>query len=224
MTEPPIRQPPPAPVAPSATGLRTAPKQQRAAETVERLLAASSALIEERGIEGFNTNLLAERCDMRVRSVYRYFDNKQAIVATLYRRLTESWHPFFDARFERIGDPALDWRREVDALATGFGALVLESPSGTAIRRAMKSDATLIDIERADNVLLGERFAAAVSRRVPSASHDQLARVGRTWLNAVSLLMDIALDCGPDEQARQFDETLVLQRAYLATYLDPAPD
>lgn len=214
----------PQPTTPDAAAIpalmRTTPRQRRATETVDRLLAASAALIAERGIEGFNTNLLAERCGVRVRSVYRYFDNKQAIIATLYRRLTEDWHPFFESRFLRIGDPRLDWCEEADALARDFLALVRASKTGMAIRKAMKSDSTLVEIERADNAFLGERFAAAVLPRTSGMSDRRMACIGRTWMNAVSVLMDIALECGPQEQEAQLNECLVLQRAYLSTYLD----
>ncbi len=200
--------------------LRTTPQQRRANETVARLLDASRELIEERGIEGFNTNLLAERCGVRVRSVYRYFDNKQAIVVTLYRQLTEDWHPFFEEGFLRIGDPGLDWREEVDSLGRDFLEILRGSPAAVAIRKAMKTDARLVEAERADNALLGERFAEAVLPRVSDIQSEHLARVGRTWLNAISVLADIGLDCEPEEQQAQFTENQVLQSAYLAIYLD----
>ncbi|MEM9176279.1 MAG: TetR/AcrR family transcriptional regulator [Myxococcota bacterium] len=200
--------------------MRNTPRQARASETVERLLTTSMALIEERGLDGFNTNLLAERVGVRVPSVYRYFPNKQAIVATLYRRLTEEWHPLFEEGFRRLADPALDWREECDALGRRLLDLLQRSPSRLAIRRAMRANEVLVEIEREDNQFVAERFAAAVAPRVRSHDEADLVVAGRTWINAMSAVVDVALELPRAEQEDQFRENFRLVRAYLAEYLD----
>lgn len=200
--------------------MRKTPQQARATKTVERLLEAAKALIEERGLEGFNTNLLAERAGVRVPSVYRYFPNKQAIVATLYRQLTEKWHTDFDEAYRRLADPDLDWRETCDALGTRLLTHLLSSNSHLAIRRAMRANEALIEIERADNELLASRFAEVVAPRVRGHREEQLVVVGRTWINAMSAIVDVALELPPAEQEAQFRENFLLVRSYLAAYLD----
>ena len=45
--------------------------------------ARSLVVLDEVGVDGFNTNLLAERAGVRVRTVYRYFPNKGALLAAV---------------------------------------------------------------------------------------------------------------------------------------------
>jgi hypothetical protein len=52
---------------------RARPQQARSQATVERLLQVSAELLEEVGVNGFNTNLLAQRAGVAVRAIYRYF-------------------------------------------------------------------------------------------------------------------------------------------------------
>lgn len=200
--------------------LRTTPQQDRAKATVERILDAASILVEEAGIDAFTTNRLADRCSVRVRSVYRYFPNKHAIIAALYQRLTESWRSFFEDGFARMADPRLNWRVECDELIGDFVELLENHRGAVAIRKAMKAEPGLIVIERADNDFLSRRFAGIMMARVDGAESRDLARVGRTWLNAISILVDLALEAGPAERNLQLEEARRMQRAYLGTYLD----
>lgn len=62
---------------------RREPRQDRAAETRARLLAAAATVFEERGYDGGTTNHIAEAASMSVGSLYQYFPNKDAILVEL---------------------------------------------------------------------------------------------------------------------------------------------
>jgi AcrR family transcriptional regulator len=57
--------------------------QQRAKETVDQIPDNAASLLQEVGVEEFNTNLIAERAGVAVRSVYRYYPNKLAVIVAL---------------------------------------------------------------------------------------------------------------------------------------------
>ena len=117
---------------------RRAPVQERAQKTVALLLDTAAVLLEEVGVEGFNTNALAARADVRVRTVYRYFPNKLAVMIALAERLAEQWDGWFDG-FRALADPTADWRalwsQYIDAFVGGIRTI----PGGLAIRRAMRA-------------------------------------------------------------------------------------
>lgn len=50
---------------------------------VEAIVEAATALLEDSGLEGFTTNHVAERAGVGVASVYRYFADKEAIIAEI---------------------------------------------------------------------------------------------------------------------------------------------
>ncbi|KJC60815.1 hypothetical protein UP10_11305 [Bradyrhizobium sp. LTSPM299] len=76
---------------------RKQPLQQRSRETVAVILEAAARVLEQRGLEGYNTNAVAERGGISVGSVYQYFPNKDALTLALIAR-------FEDELLEKVRD------------------------------------------------------------------------------------------------------------------------
>lgn len=62
---------------------RKQPKQQRAAETRERILRAAAHVFAQHGYVAGTTNRIAERAEVSIGSLYQYFPNKDAILRAL---------------------------------------------------------------------------------------------------------------------------------------------
>jgi AcrR family transcriptional regulator len=62
---------------------RKRPAQQRSRETVRVMLEAAARIFEERGIAAATTDAIAERAGVSIGSLYQYFPNKEALLATL---------------------------------------------------------------------------------------------------------------------------------------------
>jgi AcrR family transcriptional regulator len=73
----------------SRLNARKQPLQERSRETVAVILEAAARILEERGLEGYNTNAVAERGGVSVGSVYQYFPNKDALTLALIARFEE---------------------------------------------------------------------------------------------------------------------------------------
>ncbi|WP_166297918.1 TetR/AcrR family transcriptional regulator [Bradyrhizobium sp. 2S1] len=69
---------------------RKQPLQQRSRETVAVILEAAARVLEQRGLEGYNTNAVAERGGISVGSVYQYFPNKDALTLALIARFEDA--------------------------------------------------------------------------------------------------------------------------------------
>jgi len=67
------------------------PKQARGRVKVERILAASEALILEHGADGFSSPMVADAAEIPVASVYQFFPTKYAIIRTLAERQMALW-------------------------------------------------------------------------------------------------------------------------------------
>ena len=77
---------------------RRQPKQLRSKELVRAIREAGLLLLAEEGPEALNTNRIAERAGVGIASVYRYFPNKEAVVADIFEaRIAE-----IDARYREI--------------------------------------------------------------------------------------------------------------------------
>jgi AcrR family transcriptional regulator len=64
---------------------RRTPHQDRARKTQLLIFETAARLLEEEGLESFNTNRLAELSGFSVGTIYQYFVNKQAIIQALVR-------------------------------------------------------------------------------------------------------------------------------------------
>ncbi len=65
----------------------------------------AARILEERGLDGYTTNAIAERAGVSIGSLYQYFPGKDALTAVLLEReKAVLWADFIAARAER------DWR------------------------------------------------------------------------------------------------------------------
>nr|WP_322787075.1 TetR/AcrR family transcriptional regulator [Paraburkholderia dilworthii] len=65
---------------------RKVPQQSRAQQTVATILEAAALVLESRGSDGLNTNLVAQRAGVSVGTLYQYFPNKDALIVALSKR------------------------------------------------------------------------------------------------------------------------------------------
>ena len=197
---------------------RCMPRQARARRTVEHILATAAELLAEVGIDGFNTNLLAERADVRVRTIYRYFPNKLAVVHELARRLAEAWDTWFDDR--ALADPSRPigevWSGYVRAFVEG----VQHQPGGLAIRAALHSQPELREIEIADTHRLARRLAKALCARAPHLSRDRAFLASTLLLETAIAALDRALTGPPRRRGPLLRELVEMQVGYVEGLLD----
>lgn len=131
---------------------RRRPRQARAKDKVDRILAAARALLAAEGAPAFNTNRLAAEAGVGVGSIYEYFPNKEAIVQRLIEDLSVE---------------------ETDAILARFAELH-DAPPGDAIRGVI---ATVFDLYRANTGLYRVLWALSDQPRTvghrPGEQHIQ---------------------------------------------------
>src|SRR5688572_12768484 len=112
---------------------RRDPKQLRSRAIVEAIVEAGRQLLAQEGAASLTTNRIAERAGVSIGSLYRYFPNKQAILAAIYDadtgrevadiRASDDWEidrvPLVDA-LARIVDFQLERHRRLLALGPEF--------------------------------------------------------------------------------------------------------
>jgi AcrR family transcriptional regulator len=64
----------------NVAGVRRKPVQGRSAETVQQVLAATSALLTQTPLEDITTSLVAKEAGISVGGLYRFFPDKQSII------------------------------------------------------------------------------------------------------------------------------------------------
>jgi AcrR family transcriptional regulator len=201
---------------------RRQPVQERARHTVEQILDTAAALLEEAGVEAFNTNVLADRAAVRVRTVYRYFPNKLAVITAVAERLAHEWDSWFD-RFQALADPNSDWRALWVAYVDAFVGGIRKVPGGLAIRRAMRALPELQAIDRQDNERLARQLAVALSRRGIGLPRRRLNLMSRILVETAVTVLDLALFEPPARARALIEELKCLQLGYLEASVEGRP-
>ena len=74
------------PSAMSNDSLKTLPRQQRSRDMVAWIVEAGLQILAEGGPDALTIGRIAERAGVSVGSLYRYFEDKEAIIEAVYRR------------------------------------------------------------------------------------------------------------------------------------------
>lgn len=100
------------------TTARKTPRQERSEATVEAILAATARVLSKAGFERASTNAIARVAGVSIGSLYQYFPNKEALVATLLERHASLLIALARSTFGALADEPLPVaaRRLVDSL------------------------------------------------------------------------------------------------------------
>lgn len=186
---------------------------------MERVLAAAAELLAEGGPEALTTSAVAARTGLNVRNVYRYFPDRQALVAALADRLNDAIERTIGDLAD-LADPAVPWRSAVRSAIRRLVAVADEYPEAVQIRAAMRSspDLQLRDLE-SDARIADVYFRALRARGVRPAG-TRLARRMFVLVTAVGAVLDRAV-LGPDDAAPNlFIEAEELAIACLAPIIE----
>lgn len=82
------------------------PQQQRARNTVERILAAARVLVAKQGVEALTTNRVAEAAHVNIATLYQYFSNKDDILDALLAAYMSEMVGSLDALLAQLDDSA----------------------------------------------------------------------------------------------------------------------
>ena len=197
---------------------RKQPQQTRSRETMQRVLDEAEALLVELGVDGFNTNILAERAQVGVRAIYRYFPNKWAILVELADRAyarERSWIGHLGAL-----QPGDDWRSALDRMIDNFVEGARNSPSYAVLRAACQVSPQLREVD-ARNVAQFEADVAATLVTLGMAIEPERLRViAKIVLEMSGRLIDLALKADdPAESAVLLSELKRMLHGLLGPYL-----
>lgn len=119
-----------------------APKKRRPARTrigrdiVEAILDATAQILADGGYAALTTNHLAERAGVSIGSLYHYFPNKEAIIASLAERMEDRAAKLLAARRSEA-PKGVDKAKLVRSLST---TLVSQELGAKGTRRALLMD------------------------------------------------------------------------------------
>jgi AcrR family transcriptional regulator len=202
--------------------LRRPPVQRRSAERLGRILDACAELLDEMSYEELSTRAVAERAQVPIGSVYRFFSNKRAMAEALAHRNLDEYAARVTRRLAGAGPGGGDWRAAMDVVVDEYLEMKRGAPGFGLVEFGMPVPSTGLSDQ--PNHLVADRLRAILAEPLGidgTAEADERLRVA--FLLAVETadaLLRLAFRVHPEGDPAVVAETKELLRAYLARVLD----
>ena len=191
------------------------PRQKRAIATYERLLDVAGDLLSEVGIERISTNLICARARMTPPALYRYFEDKYAVLEALGRRLMDRQNAVLFAWLDRyaplglqaLGDATLE-------LMQATAAVTASEPGAIWTLRALRATPSLARVRIESHRLVTDRMVAAYAPYLPRIPREVLWRRMRLSIEygfATDEMLNEETAIAPDDLLR--DAAAILRHA-----------
>jgi AcrR family transcriptional regulator len=188
--------------------VRSPARQRRSRATLERILVAAGRTFDEAGVDASTMDAIATRAGLSIGSVYRFFEDKDALVATLMDRWRERAADVF---VDLYSDESLtsDADEVLADFIASFARLVADTPGARGLlAAAITAPGALPDASWTPYV---ERFIARYAGDLPPARRRVAAQ---TYQTITFALMVDAARAGPAMKKR-----LVEARSVLVGYI-----
>jgi AcrR family transcriptional regulator len=187
---------------------------------MHRILKASAELLEEVGIDGFNTNLLAERAGLGTRAIYRYFPNKFAILVAMAQDLRATERAWIGNLREPASDG--DWRGAVARAIDGHFEAASRQPGYAALRAAAFAVPELRESDDLENRVLAQDLAAGLTTLGVTLDPGRMRALCKTIMESSNRMLDIALQSPRGEAAQLVRELKLMITSLLENYVPDA--
>lgn len=196
---------------------RKQPKQQRSAETRERILSAAARVFAEYGYRGGTTNRIAAAADISIGSLYQYFPNKDAILAALTDAHMEAGAELVGTQVAGGLPSSLEDQLRLFTRATIDNHRDDPRLHRVLFEEAPRSPALIARLHRAEQ--LAVQAAHDLLSRHPDVHVADPAFAARMTVTTIESLTHRLIACAQPADAQQLEDSIV---AMLAAYLRSA--
>ncbi|MCX4879730.1 TetR/AcrR family transcriptional regulator [Streptomyces sp. NBC_00847] len=201
---------------PHATSLRRAPVQRRSAERLTKILDACADLLDEVGYDDLSTRAVAQRAQVPIGSVYRFFGNKRQMADALAQRNLERFTEQVTERLKSAGDGG--WRSAMDAVLDEYLAMKRTAPGFSLVDFGNQIPVGARGAE--PNHRVADRLTDLLSGYLDREPDENLRRAFLIAVETADTLVHLAFRVAPGGDPKIIDEARELLRAYLARVLD----
>ena len=201
--------------APASLEPRKRPVRANARASVDRILDAAAALLDESRFEALTTIRIAERAQVNIASLYSYFPNKHAVLSALSDRMAERQL----ASVRRSMSEYSDWRDALDSGLDAFVELVLVEPGFSALANAVRACPSLQPLADRSVDPIARLVAEGLRERGAGVAPQTARAIARVVVEAGAGVVNVARVSEPRERKRLIQELKVMIRSYLDHYL-----
>ena len=195
---------------------RRRPAAGPARQTVDRILASTAELLDEVGFDDLTTNLIAERADVNVASLYKYFPNKYSVLTALAEQMRDMQLELLAERLQPQGD----WRGELQTLLDAYVELFVSRPGFAELATVLSSSPPLRAIDEASLAAEARVIAERVVHYGIEGTRADREAIARVMLEATRGVLPLVRRAAPAGRKRLMRELRRMLEAYLSSYIE----
>jgi AcrR family transcriptional regulator len=202
-------------------GPRKPPTQARSRARVENILKAAGALLGEVGYDGLSTNLIAERADVPVGSIYQFFQGKDDIVAALVEQFQDRILRLAGEQLDAAG-AMQDRRAFIAKLVDGIAGIQAEASAFVCVFSGSQSHARFDGLARDLRRTLTRHLDRVFAEAFPRLPKDDRSRMLAAWSDITGAMIANLDRSKPGERGKLLEELKTVLAAYLDAKLAAA--
>jgi len=202
-------------------GPRKMPTQARSRARVADILKAAGALLGEVGYDGLSTNLIAERADVPVGSIYQFFEDKDDIVAALVEQFQDSIHRLASERLD-AASAREDRKAFIAGLVDGIAGIQAEASAFVCVFSGSQSHPRFDSLARNLRRTLIRHLDDVFAEAFPQLPKDDRNRMLAAWSDITGVMISNR-DRSSGERGKLLDELKIVLCAYLDAKLAGSP-
>jgi AcrR family transcriptional regulator len=199
-------------------GLRKLPTQARSRARVADILKAAATLLGEVGYDGLSTNLVAERAQVPVGSIYQFFDGKDDIVAALVEQFQDRIHRLVSDQLD-AGAAVQDRQAFIARLVDGIAGIQAEAQAFVCVFSGSQSHPRFDGLARALRRTLTGHLDRVFAEAFPRLPDDDRARMLAAWSDITGAMIANLDRSSPGERGKLLEELKMILGAYLEAKL-----
>lgn len=196
------------------TGLRKLPTQARSRARVASILKAAGELLGELGYDGLSTNLVAERADVPVGSIYQFFEGKDDIVAALVEQFQDRIRRLASERLDAVGARE-DRKAFIAGLVDGIARIQAEASAFVCVFSGSQSHSRFDNLARNLRRTLIRHLEYVFAEAFPRLPKDDRNRMLAAWSDITGAMISNLDRSKPGERGKLLDELKLVLCAYL---------
>jgi AcrR family transcriptional regulator len=167
---------------------RKEPVQARSRERFKRILEVAVDLIVKKGVDGVAMSEIAGAAEISIASLYQYFPDKTAIIATLADRYNDEGRTCVRIVFAPVSNPA-EMISAMHEMVDSYYEFFCTVPGGQAIWQASQSDKRLQAMDTEDMEYHARTISVAFLKIKPDMSNTEALRLGRLFTSIVGTIV-----------------------------------
>ncbi len=196
------------------TGPRKLPTQARSRARVASILKTAGELLGEVGYDGLSTNLVAERADVPVGSIYQFFDGKDDIVAALVEQFQDRIHRLASERLD-AASAREDRRAFIAGLVDGIAGIQAEASAFVCVFSGSQSHPRFDGLARNLRRTLIRHLDDVFAEAFPRLPKEDRNRMLAAWSEITGAMISNLDRSKPGERGKLLDELKIVLCAYL---------